>query len=71
MLEDKNRPDIVALTAGLEDFDRRLGETRQRSRLLEAKTAAFHLRYVGAGVPKPTNAAPPSGGRLFPSSAPD
>ncbi|MCJ7795914.1 MAG: hypothetical protein MUQ56_03990 [Thermoleophilia bacterium] len=70
MLEHTKRPDLVALTAGLDDFDRRLSETRQRSQALEAKTAAFHLRYVGAGATRPARSAATREGRLYPAPAP-
>lgn len=70
MLEHTKHPDLVALTAGLEDLDRRVSETRQRSQVLETKTAAFHLRYVEAGVPRPANAAATSKGRLYPFPSP-
>lgn len=70
MLERTKQPDLVALSAGLEDLGRRISETRHRSQVLETKTAAFHLRYVGAGVPKPTNPAATREGRLYPFPAP-
>ena len=70
MLEHTKRPDVIALEAGLADFDRRLGETRLRSQVLEAKTAAFHLHYVASGVPRPTSVATTRERRLFPSPAP-
>jgi|GEM_PF-2966877 len=70
MLEHAKRPTIVGLEEGLADFDRRLDETRRRSQVLEAKTAAFHLHYEGAGLSRPTSAAPSREKRLFPSPAP-
>jgi len=70
MLEHTKQPDLVALTAGLEDLDRRISETRQRSKALEAKTAAFHLGYVGAGATRPARSAATREGRLYPSPAP-
>lgn len=69
MLEHTKQPDLVALSAGLEDFNYRLGETRQRSQVLEARMAAFHLRYVRAGAPRTMKAAVARDARLFPFPA--
>lgn len=39
--------DIVALTARLEEFDRRISEVKERHVLLDAKTAATVLEAAG------------------------
>lgn len=39
--------DVVALTARLEEFDRRISEVKERHVLLDAKTAATVLEAAG------------------------
>lgn len=66
------RPDLSALTARLDEFERRLSDVRMHNHLVEARTAAYILLQAEGPRPQPQSSVSlPRGVRVAVSHATD